>query len=223
MQELIDYLSEFLLPRRVELFDQVLMNRTEYITIVLEDIYQAQNASAVLRSCDCLGIQHVHIIEEKNFFQTDREVAMGSSKWLNLHRYKKFHDPTEAAIKNLRDQGYRIIATTPHSNDVTLDEFDLSKGKIALFFGTEHTGLSKKVLFQADEFLRIPMLGFTESFNISVSAALILHHLSLKLRKSDLPWELDPQTRMEIKLDWLRKSIKSAKKIEENFLRTRQS
>jgi len=221
MQQLIEHLSDFILPRRVNLFDKVLNLRTQYITIALEDIYQAQNASAVLRSCDCLGIQDVHVIENKNDFQPNREVAMGSSKWLNLIRYKQYPNPTLAAIKNLRTKGYRIIATTPHSDDVDLEDLDLTKGKMALFFGTELSGLSSTLLDEADEFVKIPMMGFTESFNISVSAAIILHHLTLKLRNSEIPWELDPTTKTEIKLDWLRKSIKSSKMIEEEYYRSR--
>lgn len=221
MQQLIEHLSKFILPRRVDLFDKILDFRTQYITIALEDIYQAQNASAVLRSCDCLGIQDVHIIEDRNDFQPDREVALGSSKWLNLIRYKQYPEPTMAAIENLRSQGYRIIATTPHSDDVDLENIDLKKGKMALFFGTELKGLSSTLLDNADEFVKIPMMGFTESFNISVSAAIILHHLTYKLRNSEIPWELDSESKMEIKLSWLRTSIKSSKMLEEEYRRSR--
>ena len=221
MRKLTEYLSKFILPRRIDLFDKVLDLRTQYITIALEDIYQSQNASAILRSCDCLGIQDVHIIEDRNEYQTDSEVAMGSSKWLNLIRYKNYPDPTRAAIQNLRSQGYRIIATTPHSDDVDLEDLDLTKGKMALFFGTELTGLSSTVLDEADEFVKIPMVGFTESFNISVSAAIILHHLTYKLRNSDITWNLDTETKIQIKLDWLRASIKSSKLIEEEFHRSK--
>lgn len=220
MQKLIDHFSKFILPRRVDLFDKVLELRTQYITIALEDIYQAQNASAVLRSCDCLGIQDVHIIEDRNEFQTNKEVAMGSSKWLNLVRYNDSADPSMAAIKNLRSQGYRIVATTPHSDDVDLEDLDLNKGKIALFFGTELSGLSSTLMEEADEFVKIPMMGFTESFNISVSAAIILHHLTHKLRSSEIPWKLDTESKLSIKLNWLRESIKSSKMIEEEYHRS---
>lgn len=219
MQDLITYLSEFLLPRKIELFDQVLAQRTQYITIALEDIYQPQNASAVLRTCDCLGIQDVHIIEDRNEYRTDREVALGSSKWLNLIQYRNSETPTLDAIRHLKASGYRIIATTPHQDDILLDDLDIEKGKMAIFFGTELTGLSQTVLDQADEFVKIPMMGFTESFNISVSAAISLHHITHKLRKSTINWQLDPESINQVKLDWLRKSIKSSKKLEQKFLK----
>lgn len=217
MQTLIDYLSEFLLPRRVDLFDQVLEQRTQYLTVVLEDIYQPQNASAVLRTCDGIGIQDVHIIEKKNEYRTDPEVALGSSKWLNLIHYRRSKNPSLDAIKHLRSNGYRIIATLPHANDQTLDELDLNQGKIALFFGTELTGLSETVKQEADEFVQIPMFGFTESFNISVSAAIALHHLCFKLRHSTIPWQLDPNEKQKIKLKWLKQSIKRSDQLLERF------
>jgi tRNA (guanosine-2'-O-)-methyltransferase len=99
------------------------------------------------------------------------------------------------------------VATTPHTNDIELENFDLDKGKIALFFGSEQPGLSSIVLDKADEFLKIPMFGFTESFNISVSASIILHHLIHKLKKSNVNWQLSGAEKSEILLEWLKSSI----------------
>lgn len=189
-KELINYLSEYITPERKELFEKVLSSRTRYLTVVLEDIYQSQNASAVLRSCDCFGIQDVHIIENRNQFKVNPDVTLGSTKWLNLHHYREKEQNTLDCINHLRNQGYRIVATSPHANDTNLEDFDLGKGKAALIFGTELTGISAVVENNADEFLKIPMFGFTESFNISVSAAITLHHLNLRLRQSDIDYLL---------------------------------
>ena len=218
--ELIEYLSGFVTPERWNLFENVLENRTKYLTIALEDIYQPQNASAVLRSCDCFGIQNVHIIENRNEFNVDREVAMGASKWLNLYKYNRSDQNSLEAITKLKEEGYRIVATTPHEGDVNLEEFDLTKGKAALIFGTELTGITDTVKQEADEFVKIPMYGFTESFNISVSAALCLHHLMHKLRyTSDIDWKLDEGEKQKIMLEWLRRTIKSSSLLEERFLK----
>lgn len=217
-QQLISHLSNYLTEERFALFNKVADQRTDYITIVLEDIFQSQNASAVLRTCDCFGIQNVHVIENRNTFDDDTEVSMGSSKWLTLNRYNHVENNTESALQSLKNKGYRIIATTPHENDVELQNFDLSKGKCAFVFGTELKGISKKVINNADEFLKIPMYGFTESFNISVSAAIILHHLTLRLRESDLNWKLSFDERNALLLRYLMKSIKGSKLIVENFL-----
>lgn len=220
--ELIEYLSAFVTPERWNLFEKVLENRTRYLTIALEDIYQPQNASAVLRSCDCFGVQNVHVIENRNKFDVDREVAMGASKWLNIYKYNKSEQNSIEAIHNLREQGYRIVATTPHEGDINLEDFDLVKGKAALVFGTELTGITEEVKQEADEFVKIPMYGFTESYNISVSAALCLHHLTHQLRfHTDVDWQLKEADKQEVMLEWLRRTIKSSDILEERFLKSK--
>lgn len=217
-QNLIHYLSGFITPERLDLFERTLDQRTRYLTIALEDIYQPQNASAVLRTVDCFGLQDAYIIENNNQFEVDREVAMGATKWLNIKKFNKKENNSSDAIKHLRKKGYRIVATTPHEGDTNLEDYELGKGKTALFFGTELTGISDIVKNEADEFLKIPMYGFTESFNISVSAAIILHHLSHQLRfHTSLDWRLTQQERDEIKLGWLRRTIKSSALIEAQY------
>lgn len=217
MKELILYLKEFVTENKWQLLNEVVKNRTRYLTVVLEDIFQAQNASAVLRTCDCFGIQDVHVIENRNEYQVNPDVALGASQWLNLYKYNKLENNTLTAIDTLRKQGYRIVATTPHTNDIELESFNLSKGKTALFFGSEQPGLSRLMMDNADEFMKIPMFGFTESFNISVSAAISLHHLNHELKKSDIQWQLSDSEKDEILLNWLRTSIKSSEMIEKEY------
>jgi len=215
--DFIKYLSGFLTEKRSRLFDTILQNRTRYTTVVLEDIYQSHNASAVLRSCDCFGIQDVHIIENRNPYELNTEVTMGSDKWLSLYTYNKEKNNTLSTIQSLKKSGYRIVATTPHNDDVLLEDFDITKAKFALFFGTELKGLSDVAMEHADEFLRIPMYGFTESYNISVSASIILHTLVQQLNKSKLSWKLSDEEKENLKLEWMKKSIKSADLIEANY------
>jgi tRNA (guanosine-2'-O-)-methyltransferase len=218
-KELINHLSEFVTEERLRLFEKILKQRTSYITVVLEDIFQPQNASAVLRTCDCFGIQHIHIIENRNEFAVDREVAMGASKWLSLHNYNQKEQNSLHAIKKLKEMGYRIVATSPHLNDQFLPEFDLTKGKAAIVFGSELPGISAHILKEADEFLKIPMYGFTESFNISVSAAIVLYQLAQKLRNQpEINWKLSEEEQDEIKLTWLRATIKRSSLLEKKFL-----
>ena len=217
-EKLLHHLLEFVTEKRNALFDEILSFRTRHITIVLEDIYQSQNASAVLRSCDLTGIQDIHIIENKNTYEINPDVALGSSKWLNLFRYNTGDKNTASTLNHLKKQGYRIVATTPHKNDLSLNDIPLND-KIALVFGTELHGLSDIAISQSDEFLRIPMVGFTESYNISVSAALIMYNLTEKLRSSDIDWQLTDQEKIEIKLDWARKTISRSEVIERHFLK----
>lgn len=216
--KLIEYLTEFLTPERNALFERVLDLRTRYLTVVLEDIFQPQNASAVMRSVDCFGVYDVHVIENRNTFNVDREVAMGATKWLNVKKYAEEENNSRSAIRYLKQHGYRIVATTPHEGDTNLEDFDLTKGKAALVFGTELTGISEVVQQEADEFLKIPMYGFTESLNISVSAAIILHHLTLQLHTNPrIDWELSREERAEIKLTWLRRTLKRSELLEKRY------
>jgi tRNA (guanosine-2'-O-)-methyltransferase len=216
-KRLRDYLSGFITDRRSALFNAVIRNRTRYICMVLEDIYQPHNASAVLRSCDCFGIQDVHIIENKNLYEVNPDVALGAAQWLTLRRYNSFQDNTLQCLSGLKEKGYRLVATTPHHNATALNEFDLKAGKIALLFGTEKDGLTEHALALSDEKVRIPMQGFTESFNISVSAALFLFHFTSVLRKLDTVWQLNEDEKVDVQLEWLRTTIKGSQEIEKLF------
>ncbi len=192
--------------------------RTRYLTVVLENIYQPQNASAVIRTCDCFGVQDLHIIENTNNYRINPDVVLGSHQWLNLYRYNRHENNTSEALKQLRENGYRIVATTPHNSQVGLDEFDLQKGKAAFFFGNEHHGLSSQVLDSADEYLTIPMFGFTESLNISVSAAIVLNNLCKRLRMDNrIDWQLNYLEQQEILLQWYKNAIKDADGIIQHY------
>lgn len=215
--KLSKYLEQFATEERLASFEKVLENRTRHLTVALENIYQPHNASAVMRSCDCFGIQDVHVIENSNEYRINPGVALGATKWISLHKYNQKPNNTSDCIKSLKNKGYTIVATTPHTNDVSLEEIPIDK-PIALFFGAEKKGLSKEMMDQADVFMKIPMFGFTESFNISVSAALCLHVLSNKIRTSNLAWQLSEEERNELYLDWLRKSIDRVDVIERDYL-----
>lgn len=219
---LINLLKECVSNKRFDRLQAILDLRTRYITVVLEDIFQGHNASAVLRSCDCFGVQDIHLIENSNEFTTNPEVAMGSSKWLSLYKYNKNKNNTLSTIKSLRNKGYRIIATTPHIHNTSLGDLDVSKGKIALLFGTELKGLSDIAIKNADEHVFIPMYGFTESFNISVSAAICLHELTSEIRKKCINWQLEEFEKQKIMLDWLKRSVQSSEMIIKTYIESQK-
>lgn len=208
MQELISFLSEFVLERRMAVINKVISNRTRYATVLLEDINHAQNANAVLRTCECMGLQEIHIVENHNQYYYSPGVAMGAGKWVEMHRYSQFNNNSLEAVTQLKSKGYRIVATVPGENCIPLHEFDITKGKFAIVLGTEVEGISDTIRKHADELVTIPMYGFTESFNLSVSNAIILHHLLEKLRQSEIDWKLTPQEQAELKLEWLKLAIK---------------
>ncbi|KQB42124.1 tRNA/rRNA methyltransferase SpoU [Flavobacterium daejeonense] len=206
------YLETILTDNRKERFLEVLENRTKHFTVAVEDVYQLHNTSAVMRSCEVFGIQELNVIEQRFGKRIDKQIAMGAQKWVDIIR----HDSVSGCIHSLKEQGYQIIATTPHEQDCTLEKFDITKPS-ALFFGTEKEGLSEEVMQNADGFLKIPMVGFTESLNISVSAAIIIQDLTNRLRRSDLDWKLTPDEILQKRLDWARNSIRNIKGIEERY------
>ncbi|MBT8235683.1 MAG: RNA methyltransferase [Bacteroidia bacterium] len=206
--DLLAYLESFVSEERKSRFRDVLSNRTNFITVVTEDVFQVHNTSAVIRSCDVFGIQTAHLIEERFGNRLDKNIAMGAQQWVDVHSYKTASD----CLKNLRSKGYMLVATTPERKAHSLDDFPLKK-PIALCFGTEKEGLSDEILDQSDYQLKIPMVGFTQSLNISVSAAIILHKLTQELRNSDHPWQLTEEEKVMKQLDWTMKSINHVEEI----------
>lgn len=217
----LEYLSSMVTPNRLATMNHVLDQRTRYITVVVEDIYQPHNASAVLRTCDAFGIQDVHIIENRNTYRVNPGVELGTAQWLTIEKHRNAEDNGAAALAVLKERGYRIIATTPHADDTNLDDFDLTAGKAALVFGNELDGISERTMASADGFLRIPMYGFVESFNISVSAAIILYHLKSALRRSGIKWRLGDDERTDLLLSWLRGSVRKSSELEKRYLSER--
>ena len=215
---LVDYLKGFVVDERRLLFEDKILQRTKHITIVLENVFQGRNISASIRSADCFGIQDVHIIENDNIFNDDSEVSMGAEKWICTHRYNKEKHNTIAAIKDLKSQGYQIVVTTPHNTNCDLDEIDVNK-KTALLFGSEVHGCSNEALKYADKLMRIPSYGFTESFNISVSAALALNVIRERLERSNFNWRLTNEEQTLLKIKWCKKILRSGDEMENEFRR----
>ena len=218
-----EYLEQFVTEKRKELFKKVLRERTRHFTVAIEDIFQPHNASALVRTCDIFGVQDMHVIESKYKFYASRLVAKGAQKWIDFSMYnQKETNNTLNCIAALREKGYKIIATTPHNESCLLQDFDITQ-KSAFFFGVEKEGLSKDVMDNADGFLKIPMVGFTESLNISVAAAIILQNMNEKLKTSTVDWQLSELEKSEIYQDWLEKTIKSIKKIKEKYYAENES
>lgn len=211
-QKLLEHLQGLLTDRRIDLFEKVLNQRTDHFTVVAQDVYQLHNTSAVVRSCDVFGIQNLHIIEENLPRRIDKEIAMGAQKWVDVHRY----NTSRECLHELRQQGYQIVATTPHNDSTMLADFDITKPS-AIFFGTEQNGLSEEILREADTSIKIPMYGFTESLNISVSAAIILQSLREKLDVSNVEWQFSEERMQEVRLAWTKKTIKNSEEIIERF------
>lgn len=207
-EKLLEYLERFITEERKERFLSIINARTNHFTVAMEDVFQMHNTSAVVRTCEVFGVQQAHSIEGRYGKRLDAKIAMGAQKWVDVFRY----NDTQSCIDSLRAKGYQIVATTPHKDAYYLNDFDISK-KSAFFFGTEKEGLSEQVLTQADTYLKIPMVGFTESLNISVAVAIVLQQLTDKLRRSEVAWQLTEEERFSILIDWTKKSIRNVKDV----------
>ncbi len=212
--KLLKYLESYVTDNRKNLFKNVLEQRTRHFTVVLENIYQPHNMSAVVRSCDIFGIQDIHTIEQNYISKVSKHVARGSQKWLTFHR-ELSDNASEKCFNNLKLNGYQIIATSPHT-DATLYDFDVTK-KTAFVFGTEKDGISDYVKENADGLLKIPMYGFTESFNISVAVAIILQDVTSRIRKTTIDWQLTDLEKQELYFYWVKKSIKNVDKLIQHY------
>lgn len=213
-QDLLRFLQHYMTEERSERFAKILRFRTRHFTIAVEDVYQERNASAIVRSSDCFGIQDVYIIENFNEYQVSEGISKGADKWVNVHIYDRHTNNTEKCITDLKSKGYQIIATTPHHSGSQLEDFDISK-RSAFFLGGEKEGLTDTVMKKADGYIKIPMYGFTESYNISVAGALLLYSLTKKLHASGVKWRLNDQEKLDLQLDWTIKTIASS----ENLIR----
>lgn len=202
----LQYLLQFVTPHKRAVFERNVAQRTRHLTVVLEDIYQPHNASACLRSCDAFGVQDVHIVQNRYEFDLNPDIELGSAQWLSLHAYDETDDNTRDCINALRARGYRIVATSPRDEHRPLEDCDVSQ-PTAILFGNEHEGLSDVAFQSADETICIPTYGFAESLNISVAVAVTLHHLSHKLRTSDVLWQLSEPEKNQLRLNWVREAI----------------
>lgn len=212
-----EYLRTFLSEERNARLVEVLDQRTRHFTVVLEDLFQTQNISAVMRTCECYGIQDVYVVEGKYDFQIHNAISMGSNKWLTLHNYKAREHNMRQCISDLKQKGYKVVATLPSEKSCFLEDLDISE-PLAFLFGTELTGLSQEAIDAADIHVKIPMYGFTESFNISNSVAITLSQLVEKLKKTSINWSLSDLEKEELWLEWLQKSIKTPDLIIKQFL-----
>lgn len=219
--KVFSHLSQFVSDHKKTFIEKVLADRTRYLTVVLENIYQSQNASAAVRTSECLGLQDMHIVEDTAKYHLNIRVLKGSYKWMDLHRYRDRNANNIAAcFRQLKAGGYRIFAADPSAEGVAIDDIDVTAGKMALVFGNELRGASPYSLAHVDQKIRIPMFGFTESFNVSVSVAICLNTLLGKLRRLDMPIGLSEAEKDLIRLGWYRKIVRRSEVVEREFLRT---
>jgi tRNA (guanosine-2'-O-)-methyltransferase len=213
------YLKEYLTAERLKLIEDTSAQRTRHISFGLEDVYQEHNAGALVRTCECFGIQDLYVIENHHEFRASPNISRGSYKWINSIYFRRSEDPIQDCIANIKSKGYRLAATTPGRNSVPLEELNLETPTL-FFFGKEKHGLDQQIIDAADVQTHIPMSGVTESLNVSVAAGVTAHHITSRLKSSDIPWQLSEEDLLDLRIEWTLHSIRSPKMLLRNYLRT---
>ena len=203
-RERLDYMTRFITDERREVLQRTVAQRTHYMRILTENMFHPQNASAIMRHCEAFGIQQIHTVEDRCKFDPSVNIVRGTQKWVDVEH----HETTAEALQALKSEGYRIVATTPHRCSATPETFDVTKGKFALVFGTEHAGISDEVIEAADDFLMIPMCGMVESLNVSASAAILIYMLSERIRQSVEGWQLTDAEQLKLLTRWTMSSVR---------------
>lgn len=209
LRERLEYLTRFITEERSEVLRRTISQRTHYMRILTENMFHPQNASAIMRHCEAFGVQQIHTVEDRCKFDPSVNIVRGTQKWVDVEH----HDNTKEALAALKAEGYRIVATTPHRCSATPETFDVTKGKFALVFGTEHAGISDEVIEAADEFLMIPMCGMVESLNVSASAAILIYMLSERIRQQTDNWQLGEAEALKLLTRWTMSSVRDYERI----------
>ena len=208
--ERMEYMAGFLTEERMAVLQRTLAKRTRYMTILTENTFHPQNASALVRHCEAFGLQELHTVETLCKFNPNVNIVRGTDKWVDITR----HESTTEALATLKGAGYRIVATTPHRQSCTPESFNVADGPFCLVFGTEHAGVSDEIIEAADEYLRIPMCGMVESLNVSASAAILIYMLSQRMRLSPaIDWRLKEDDAREMLFRWVMSSVRDAQRI----------
>ncbi|MEO9484674.1 MAG: RNA methyltransferase [Ekhidna sp.] len=203
---IIEVLEEFVSENKQAHIERVLQLRTRHLTLVFEDIDKPHNVSAVLRTAECMGIQDLHFIKNKNSYEVNPIITQGAAKWVNMHHHDQAEDNVAECFDSLRKDGYQIYATSLEETSRSIYDIDPNQ-KTAIVFGTESDGITPEVGGKADGFVHIPMNGFTESFNLSVSAAICI--TVLKSRLGQWP-ELSKKEKLDLRAQWYRKIVREA-------------
>src|SRR6266571_4961143 len=162
--------AEYLVPERRARIDEVVANRTRTLTVVMEALCDPQNVNAVLRTCEAFGVQELHVVEgPAKRYDPNKKISQNADKWLDVRRWPSIRD----CVAHLKGEGFRIYATHLGADSVALGELSFAP-KVALVFGNEHRGVTDEAVALADANFTIPMLGFVQSFNVSVAAAITL-------------------------------------------------
>lgn len=201
-------------PGRIARIDEVLAARLGSVATAVEDTYDPHNAAATMRTSEALGLQELHVIEPGDRFSTAQGVTRGSHRWIDLHRWTN----AETAVAALHARGFRVYATLPPPVAVSIEDVDVTT-PLVVMFGNEHQGLSASAVAACDGAVTVPMFGFTESYNLSVTVGLAMSRLAARRREHlGATGDLDPIRIARLRARWFAISVRAAVGIVERAL-----
>lgn len=207
-------LEPMLTPERIARIDAVLAARLASITPAVEDTYDPHNAAAAIRTSEALGLQELHVIEPAERFSAVKGVTRGSHRWIDLHRWPA----ADACVDTLHARGFRVYATLPDPKAVSIEDVDVST-PLAVIFGNEHSGVSPTAVAACDGAITVPMFGFTESYNLSVTVGLAMSRLAARRRAHlGVAGDLDPARRDRLRARWFALRIRAVEGVLERAL-----
>lgn len=207
-------LEPMLTAERIARIDAVLAARLGTVATVVEDTYDPHNAAATIRTTEALGLQELHVIEPGARFSAAKGVTRGAHRWIDLHRWSRAED----AVAGLHARGFRVFATLPDANAVSIEEVDVAS-PIAVVFGNEHDGVSPAIVTACDGAVTVPMFGFTESYNLSVTVGLAMSRLAARRRAHlGAPGDLAPERHARLRARWFALRIRGVVGILERTL-----
>lgn len=214
LHSIYEYLQQFLTSERLQKIEYFSAQSSDYVLPIMEDVYQFRNAAAIVRSAEACGFHKIVALEKINVFEPNLEVTKGADTWVEVEKLPAKID----SLKEIKNRGYKIVAVSPEKEATPLPEFQINE-PVALTFGTEWEGVTEEILDFADETLAIPMYGFTQSFNVSVAAAICFYELKQKLIQQKIPHFLDDEKSLRMKIRWAVNSIRSGSQILNQYLR----
>jgi tRNA (guanosine-2'-O-)-methyltransferase len=206
-------LEPMLTAERISRIDSVLDARLTSVVTCVEDTYDPHNAAATIRTTEALGLCELHVIEPQSRFSAAKGVTRGAHRWLEMHRWPLAED----AVRGLHGRGFRVFATAPDAA-VSVEDVDVST-PVAVMFGNEHDGLTPTAIAACDAAITVPMFGFTESYNLSVTVALAMSRIAARRRAYiTAPGDLTPDHRARLRARWFALRIRGVVGILERAL-----
>ncbi len=206
-REFYEMLSKELTPHKKALFEEKVRHRTRHFTLGLENMMKTQNASALMRTADAFGVQRVDVYDKEERWSVSSGISKGVEKWLDVSFFNTYDEGDALTwATRLKEKGHKLYVTALDAKARPVNSLD-PKVPATICFGNEKEGASATLLEAADETVYIPMQGFVESFNVSVSCGIVMHHMTLGMERAGIARGLEPEDELDTLIQWALRTV----------------